>query len=76
MAESGVIDLQAWRKRLVQRDEASQPSSPQEPSLPAQGTSGELSAASFALPMAFFAFWPAFVPAEATQWPRRPGAGD
>ncbi|MEW6639531.1 MAG: hypothetical protein AB1586_03430 [Pseudomonadota bacterium] len=60
-----VIDLQAWRARA----QAPAPGAP-EPVHRAEAL-GPLSAASFALPMAFFAFWPAFVSTEAAQWLQR-----
>ena len=65
MAEPArVIDLQAWRARTLRQDTAPAPPQPAE-------ALGPLSAASFALPMAFFAFWPAFVSSEAAQWLKR-----
>ncbi|MGO4714130.1 hypothetical protein [Bradyrhizobium sp. 2TAF24] len=71
MAElAGVIDLQAWRAaRRAPALEATQP----EPDPRSQSNAvalGPLSATSFALPMAFFAFWPAFVAVETPVWPR------
>lgn len=68
MAEpASVIDLQAWRARAAQQDAAPAPPQP----VRRAEALGPLSAASFALPMAFFAFWPAFVSVEAAQWLQR-----
>jgi len=72
MAElAGVINLQAWRAaRRAPALEVPQPEPEPKPEARA-ATLGPLSPTSFALPMAFFAFWPAFVSVETAVWPRR-----